>query len=202
MDRLWFATTKNDKSKNKHLFAGDRSIDKRVDPLQPVESLAAKVTSPLQIFTDLADCLIPAIGQPFHSWNTCLSGNQTMRILKFYFQKSLNDHEWVMTKFSSFLILKKMNNETSPFTKAWRRLRRKILGSENGGENQVSMSLLPTSKLHCKIFNKYRVGISEIHRRDSIAVSIFVDILLKLTNTVFVFVNLSTNIETRCCLNK
>ena len=114
MDRLWFATTKNDKSKNKHLFAGDRSIDQRVDPLQPVESSAAKVTSPLQIFTDLADCLIPAIGQPFHSWNTCLSGNQTMRILKFYFQQSLNDHEWVMTKFSSFLILKEMNNETSP----------------------------------------------------------------------------------------
>ena len=33
---------------------------------------------------------------------------------KLHFQKSLNDHEWVVTKFSSFLMLKEMNNETSP----------------------------------------------------------------------------------------
>ena len=54
------------------------------------------------------------LGSLFTPETLCLSGNHTMRILKFYFQKSLNDHEWVNTKFSSFLILKEMNNETSP----------------------------------------------------------------------------------------
>ena len=138
MDRLWFTTTKNDKSKNKHLFAGDRSIDWRVDPLQPIESSAAKVTSsPLQIFTDLADCLIPAIGQPFHSFQITFS--------------EILEWSW-MSGDKIFFFPDVKRNEQWDITKAWRRLRRKILGSENSGENQVSMSLLPTSKLHCKIF--------------------------------------------------
>ena len=105
-----------------------------------------------------------------------------------------------MTKFSSFLILKEMNNETAPRPEG---------GS--GGKSWVVRTVERTkSQCHfcqpqnftVRSLNKYRVDISEIHRIYSIAVSIFADILLKLTNTVFVFVNLSTNIETRCCLNK